>query len=65
MKQTIAVIGAGSWGTTLAHHLAKMGHRIQLWVYESEICRAIEDKRKIRCFSPAFAFTITSNPSTI
>lgn len=52
MKQTIAVIGAGSWGTTLAHHLAKMGHRIQLWVYESEICRAIEDKRENPVFLP-------------
>ncbi len=28
---TSIVVGAGSWGTALAVHLARSGHRVQLW----------------------------------
>ena len=31
MSKTVAVIGAGSWGTALAVHLAGTGHRVRLW----------------------------------
>ncbi len=34
---TIGVIGAGSWGTTLAHMLAEKGYAVTLWVYEQEL----------------------------
>lgn len=37
MKEKIAVIGAGSWGTTLADLLAKKGEDVTLWVYEKEL----------------------------
>ncbi len=33
----IGVIGAGSWGTTLANLLAKKGHDVTLWVYEADL----------------------------
>jgi glycerol-3-phosphate dehydrogenase (NAD(P)+) len=39
---SLAVIGAGSWGTTLAHHLAGLDHRVSLWAFEPEISAAIE-----------------------
>ena len=28
---TIAILGAGSWGTAVAIHLAQIGHRVMLW----------------------------------
>ncbi len=31
--ESIAVIGAGAWGTALAIHLAKAGHAVTLWAY--------------------------------
>lgn len=31
MRQRVAVIGAGSWGTALAVHLARVGHDVRLW----------------------------------
>jgi glycerol-3-phosphate dehydrogenase (NAD(P)+) len=34
---SIGVIGAGSWGTTLADLLAKKGHDAILWAYETEL----------------------------
>ena len=38
----IAVLGAGSWGTTLAHLLACKGDEIRLWAYEAEVVEAAE-----------------------
>lgn len=35
-QQSIAVLGAGSWGTALAIHLARAGHRITLWAHRPE-----------------------------
>jgi glycerol-3-phosphate dehydrogenase (NAD(P)+) len=31
MKDVIAVLGAGSWGTALAVHCARVGHEVRLW----------------------------------
>jgi glycerol-3-phosphate dehydrogenase (NAD(P)+) len=42
----LAVIGAGSWGTTLAHHLAVKGHRVSLWAYESEVAEEISSRHE-------------------
>jgi len=37
----VAVVGAGSWGTTLANLLAGNGHEVILWAYEAEVAEAI------------------------
>ena len=37
----IAVIGSGSWGTTLANLLAEKGFRVSLWTYEQELADEI------------------------
>ncbi|GBD97077.1 MAG TPA: NAD(P)-dependent glycerol-3-phosphate dehydrogenase [Nitrospirae bacterium] len=37
----IAVIGAGSWGTTLANLLAEKGYNVSLWTYEQELADEI------------------------
>lgn len=42
----IAVIGAGSWGTTLACLLSEKGYDVSLWVYEKYLAEEIE-KTKI------------------
>lgn len=34
-RSTIAVLGAGSWGTTLAIHLARNGHAVRLWGHDA------------------------------
>lgn len=33
---TVAILGAGSWGTAVAIHLAKHGHNIMLWGHNPE-----------------------------
>jgi len=42
MGLEIAVVGAGSWGTSLADHLAKKGHQIRLWSHDPEVAGLIE-----------------------
>jgi len=37
----IGIIGAGSWGTTLADLLASNGHQVRLWAYEPEVVESI------------------------
>ena len=39
----IGVIGAGSWGTTLANVLAKKGHDVTLWVYEADLAQRLQE----------------------
>lgn len=37
----VAVLGAGNWGTTLAHLIATNGHATQLWTRDDAQCRDI------------------------
>jgi glycerol-3-phosphate dehydrogenase (NAD(P)+) len=46
----ISVIGAGSWGTTLAVLLADKGHDVSLWVYEKDLFEEIKRTRVNRIF---------------
>ncbi|MFQ5551942.1 MAG: 2-dehydropantoate 2-reductase N-terminal domain-containing protein, partial [Gemmatimonadales bacterium] len=41
----VGVIGAGSWGTTLANLLAKNGNRVGLWAREPEVVESVAGKR--------------------
>ncbi len=53
--QTLAVVGAGSWGTALAVALAPKTTRLHLWVRENEIAEAINSKRHNLSYLPDFA----------
>jgi len=48
----IAVVGAGSWGTTLANLLAQKGFQVDLWVREKEVFDQITRKRVNEIFLP-------------
>ncbi|MGE4342940.1 MAG: NAD(P)H-dependent glycerol-3-phosphate dehydrogenase [Geoalkalibacter sp.] len=41
----IAVIGAGSWGTTLADLLARKGNQVTLWAYEADLVERMSASR--------------------
>jgi len=49
----VAVLGAGSWGTTLAVHLANGGHDAVLWGNEPDELARIEADRENRKFLPS------------
>lgn len=48
----ISVIGAGSWGTTLANLLACKGFEVDLWVREEDVFRQIVERRINEIFLP-------------
>jgi glycerol-3-phosphate dehydrogenase (NAD(P)+) len=50
----IGVIGAGSWGTTLADLLAKKGEQVILWSYERELAEQMQQTRKNDPFLSGF-----------
>ncbi len=42
----IGVIGAGSWGTTLANLLAEKGYQVTLWAYEADLVERMKTSRE-------------------
>jgi glycerol-3-phosphate dehydrogenase (NAD(P)+) len=57
MPEKIAVIGAGSWGTTLADLLAKKGHAVTLWAYERELVQEMRESRENTLFLPGITLS--------
>ena len=49
---TVAVLGAGSWGTTLANLLAAKGEHVRLWAYEPEVVDSVNRSRENALFLP-------------
>lgn len=42
---TVAMLGAGSWGTALAIHLARLGHEVRLWGRNRELMAKLSRDR--------------------
>jgi len=49
---SIAVIGAGSWGTALAIHLGREGHDVRLWAREPEVVAELRERRTNSTYLP-------------
>lgn len=54
MAETIAVLGAGSWGTALSMQLARNGHTVRLWGHEPEHVERLRAQRENVEFLPGF-----------
>ena len=54
-KPVVAVLGSGSWGTALAVHLARTGHRTILWGIETEELAVMARDRVNRRYLPGAA----------
>lgn len=52
----VTVLGAGSWGTALAIHLERRGHRVRLWTRSSTHARALEEDRENQRYLPGRFF---------
>jgi glycerol-3-phosphate dehydrogenase (NAD(P)+) len=48
----VAVLGAGSWGTTLANLLAHKGDDVRLWAHEPEVVESVNRSRENSMFLP-------------
>ncbi len=54
--KTIAVLGAGSWGTALAILLSSNGHRVRLWGHLKEEVDALSQARENQHYLPGIPF---------
>lgn len=65
METKIAVIGAGSWGTTLANLLAEKGYPVTLWCFEEDLAERMQQLRINDLYLPEVKLSkklhITSN----
>jgi len=51
---TISVLGAGSWGTTLALHLERQGHAVRLWEFDPARAQEVARTRLSLPFLPGY-----------
>jgi len=61
--QTIAVLGAGSWGTALAILLGQNGHQVNLWSHNAEHANLMQQARENSRYLAGLTFPETLNVS--
>jgi glycerol-3-phosphate dehydrogenase (NAD(P)+) len=54
-RAPVAVLGAGSWGTALAMHLARGGGSVRLWARDAELAASIRATRENPRYLPGLA----------
>jgi len=59
---SIALLGAGSWGTALAIHMARSGFRVKLWGNEADHMARLAAERCNRQFLPGIPFPESLQP---
>jgi glycerol-3-phosphate dehydrogenase (NAD(P)+) len=59
---TIAVLGAGAWGTALASLLAGQGHTVRLWARDPALAAALAETRENRRYLPGLRLPEAVSP---
>ena len=62
-KESVAVVGAGSWGTAFAAMLAGRHESVTLWAHETEVFADLRDRRENRAFLPGIALPPAIRPT--
>ncbi len=63
-QRTVTVVGAGSWGTTLAKILGENGNRVLLWARSQEVVEEIRERRVNQRYLPDVTLPDTIHPTT-
>ncbi len=61
--KTTAILGAGSWGTALAVHLARAGHGVRLWARDAAFVRELEESRVNGRYLPEIPLAAAIEPT--
>jgi len=62
MTESVAVLGAGSWGTALAIQLARNDLQVNLWGHKSEHIERLLEHRENKEYLPGFALASNIEP---
>ena len=63
MKEKVAVVGAGSWGTTLANLVGGNGRSVALWARDSALAEAMARERRNLRYLPRFPIAESVTPT--
>ena len=63
MERDIAILGAGSWGTALAVHLARVGHHVRLWSVEPFVVAEMLERRANATYLPDVSLPAEVEPT--
>ena len=55
----LSVFGGGSWGTAMAHHLARGGHQVLLWAREPDVAEGMNTEHR----NPLFISDLDLHPA--
>jgi glycerol-3-phosphate dehydrogenase (NAD(P)+) len=58
----VSVVGAGSWGTALAVHLARVGHEVRLWARDGALVDDMTARRANAVYLPDINFPDNLRP---
>jgi glycerol-3-phosphate dehydrogenase (NAD(P)+) len=58
-----AVLGAGTWGTALAIHLAHLGHPVRLWARDPALVHEMQSRRANAVYLPDVMFPAGVEPT--
>jgi glycerol-3-phosphate dehydrogenase (NAD(P)+) len=62
MTETVAVLGAGSWGTALAMQLARNGLQVKLWGHQPDHIVRLQELRENSDYLPGFKLADNIDP---
>jgi glycerol-3-phosphate dehydrogenase (NAD(P)+) len=63
MATAVTVLGAGSWGTALAIHLARLGHDVTLWVRDAKLADTLTQTRENPVYLPGVSLPPNLQPT--
>ncbi|MEI6613491.1 MAG: 2-dehydropantoate 2-reductase N-terminal domain-containing protein, partial [Chrysiogenales bacterium] len=58
----ILVVGGGSWGTSFANYLARLGKKVKLWILEKGVIQSILTGRENTLFLPGIKLAANLEP---
>ncbi len=61
-ERRVAVLGAGGWGTALAIHLGRCGHRVALWGRDPDLVAEMTARRANPTYLPDITFPDVVDP---
>jgi len=63
MASAVTILGAGSWGTALAIHLARLGHEVSLWARSTDFAAALAQTRENAVYLSGIRFPASLTPT--